>query len=105
VWDLAEAHLNALDAFDRVLADRDSYAINLGTGTGTTVRELVTAFNEVADTPVKVIEAPRRPGDPAGVFTRTDRAARVLGWRARYSVADGIEDALRWAAVRDTILP
>ena len=105
VWDLAEAHLNALDAFDRVLADRDSYAINLGTGTGTTVRELVIAFNEVADTPVKVIEAPRRPGDPAGVFTRTDRAARVLGWRARYSVADGIEDALRWAAVRDTILP
>jgi UDP-glucose 4-epimerase len=104
VWDLAEAHLSALDAFDRVLAGRKSFAINLGTGRGTTVRELVTAFNEVADTPVKVVDAPRRPGDPAGVYTRTDRAARVLGWRARYSVADGIRDALRWAAVRDEIL-
>jgi UDP-glucose 4-epimerase len=105
VWDLAEAHLRALDAFDHVLSGRTSAVINLGTGTGTTVRELIAAFNCVSDTPVTAIEAPRRPGDPAGAFTRSDRAAEVLGWRARFSIAEGISDALRWAAVRDKILP
>jgi UDP-glucose 4-epimerase len=105
VWDLAEAHLRALDAFDRALSGRNSAVINLGTGTGTTVRELVAAFNSVSDTPVTAVEAPRRPGDAAGAFTRSDRAAEVLGWRARFSIAEGIADALRWAAVRDKILP
>ncbi len=105
VWDLAEAHLRALDAFDQALSGRSSTVINLGTGTGTTVRELVAAFNSVSDTRVAAIDAPRRPGDTAGAFTRSDRAAEVLGWRARFSIAAGIRDALRWAAVRDEILP
>jgi UDP-glucose 4-epimerase len=104
VWDLAEAHLSALSAFDRVLRNCSSAVINLGTGTGTTVRELVDQFNSVADPPVEAVEVPRRPGDPAGAFTRSDKAAEVLGWRARFSIADGIRDALRWAAVRDDIL-
>jgi UDP-glucose 4-epimerase len=104
VWDLAEAHLSALDGFDRVLADRASAVINLGTGRGTTVRELVAAFNSVADTPVEAIEAPPRPGDPAGAYTRSDQAAELLGWQARFSIPDGIRDALRWAAIRDQIL-
>jgi UDP-glucose 4-epimerase len=104
VWDLAQAHLSALDAFDRVLADRTSAVINLGTGTGTTVRELVAAFNSVSDSPVETMDAPRRPGDAAGAFTRSDRAAQQLGWRTSFSIADGIRDALRWADVRDEIL-
>lgn len=104
VWDLAEAHLCALRSFDSVLADRASAVINLGTGHGTTVRELVAAFSRVAETPVITVEAPRRPGDPAGAYTRSDRAADLLGWRARFSIEDGIRDALRWAAVRDQTL-
>jgi UDP-glucose 4-epimerase len=105
VWDLAEAHLRALDAFDTVLADRSSAVINLGTGRGTTVRELVEAFNSVSATPVTTVDAPRRPGDAAGAYTRSERAADLLGWRARFSIAQGITDALRWAEVRDEILP
>jgi UDP-glucose 4-epimerase len=104
VWDLAEAHLAALAGFDTVLSGRSSFVINLGTGRGTTVRELVTAFNNVAEVPVTAVEAPRRPGDQAGAYTRSDRAAQLLGWRARFSVEDGIRDALRWAAIRDEIL-
>lgn len=104
VWDLAEAHLRALARFDRVMDGRHSAVINLGTGQGTTVRELVTAFNSIADDPVTAIDAPRRPGDPAGAFTRSDRAADLLGWRARFSIPDGIRDALRWADVKDQIL-
>jgi UDP-glucose 4-epimerase len=103
VWDLAEAHVRAVTEFDRVLAGRTSAVINLGTGTGTTVRELVAEFNRVSG-PVATIEAPRRPGDAAGAWTRSDRAADVLGWRARLSIGDGIRDALRWTAVRDQLL-
>ncbi|MBO0833064.1 MAG: UDP-glucose 4-epimerase GalE [Actinobacteria bacterium] len=105
VWDLASAHVAALRSFDAALGGASSLAINLGTGTGTTVRELVAAFNSVVESPVAVIEAPRRPGDPAGAFTATDRARRLLGWEARQSLAAGIRDSLRWAAVRDSILP
>jgi UDP-glucose 4-epimerase len=105
VWDLAEAHLRALDAFDAVMAGRSSAVINLGTGRGTTVRELVEAFNSVSATPVTAVDAPRRPGDAAGAYTRSERAADLLGWRARFSIAQGITDALRWAEVRDDILP
>ena len=39
-----------------------------------------------------------------GAFTRSDRARRLLNWQPRYSLADGIADSLRWAAVRDSIL-
>ena len=86
------------------LGSATSLAINLGTGTGTTVRELVAAFNDVVESPVTVIEAPRRPGDPAGAYTRSDRARRLLGWETRHSLAEGIRDSLRWAEVRDSIL-
>jgi UDP-glucose 4-epimerase len=104
VWDLAEAHLAALESFDSVMAGRRSLAINLGTGRGTSVRELVAAFNSVSDTKVSSVDAPRRPGDPAGAYARCDRATELLGWRARFSIAEGIADALRWAQVRDQIL-
>lgn len=104
VWDLATAHLSALRSFDAALAGATSVAINLGTGTGTTVRELVEAFNSVVESPVAVVEAPRRPGDPAGAYTRSERARRLLSWEPAHSLADGIRDSLRWAAVRDSVL-
>jgi UDP-glucose 4-epimerase len=104
VWDLATAHLSALLEFDSILGTANSVPINLGTGFGTTVRELVVAFNRVADIPVSAVDAPRRPGDSAGAFTRSDRARHLLGWKARYSVEEGIGHSLRWAALRDDIL-
>ena len=104
VWDLAAAHVAALQSFDTLLGGAPSLAINLGTGTGTTVRELVDAFNSVVSPPVMAAGAPRRPGDVAGAYTRSDRARRLLAWEPRHSLAEGITDSLRWAAVRDSIL-
>ena len=103
VWDLAAAHVAALTRFDALAGP--ATAINLGTGTGTTVRELLAAFNRVADRPVGVREAGRRPGDVAGACSRIDRAERLLGWRPQYELAAGISHSLQWAALREEILP
>jgi UDP-glucose 4-epimerase len=102
VQDLAAAHVAALRRFDALPGP--ATAINLGTGTGTTVRELLAAFTRVAG-PVQVREAARRPGDAAGACTRIDRAQRLLGWRPQYDLAEGISHSLQWAALREEILP
>lgn len=97
VWDLAHAHVRALELFDSVVDPICGYdAINIGTGRGTTVRELVAAFNSVTGAKVPVVEAPARPGDIAGSYTRTEKARARLGWQAEYTVADGVRDALEW---------
>jgi UDP-glucose 4-epimerase len=102
VWDLAAAHVAALGRFDALSGP--AAVINLGTGRGTTVRELLDAFSAVAGRPVQTREAPRRPGDAAGAYTRIDRACRLLDWRPQYDLTEGIRHSLQWAAVRDDIL-
>ena len=101
VWDLAEAHVAALRRFDEAFdSDAVYQVINIATGSGTTVREFVAAFREVSDAPLRVRETGPRPGDGTGCYSRSDRARELLGWQARFSVADGIRDSIRWAAVR-----
>jgi UDP-glucose 4-epimerase len=102
VWDLATAHVAALTRFDSLPGP--ATAINLGTGSGTTVRELLGMFNHVSDRPVSVREAGRRPGDKVGAYTRTDRAARLLAWQPQYDITAGIRHSLEWAAMRDDLL-
>ncbi len=102
VWDLATAHLAALGEFDALPGP--SLAINLGTGRGTTVRELLDAFNRAVHRPVQARDAERRAGDIVGAYTRIDRAKRLLGWVPQYDIHDGIRHSLQWAAIRDEIL-
>jgi UDP-glucose 4-epimerase len=107
VWDLARAHVAALEHFDAALpADgEDRYeVINLGTGEGTTVRELVAAFEAVTGAPLPTEEAGPRPGDNAGAFTRSDKAARLLDWRPELSLEQGIADTLAWFSRRTAVL-
>ena len=75
VTDLADAHLRALD---RLGAGTASQAINLGTGQGHSVREVVDTVARVAGRPVPVVEAPRRAGDPAELVAAPARAREVL---------------------------
>jgi UDP-glucose 4-epimerase len=107
VWDLATAHLRAIEVFDTLFEPADSRytVINLGTGTGTTVLEFIEAFNKVVGAEVAVAESPRRPGDSAGAYTRSTRAAEQLGWRAEHTVEDGIRDSLTWFEQRGKVLP
>jgi UDP-glucose 4-epimerase len=102
VWDLAAAHVGALAAFDALSGS--ATVINLGTGRGTTVLELLDAFNRVAARPVQARHTGRRPGDVVGGYTRIDRARRLLGWQPQYDIAEGIRHSLAWAAIRDEVL-
>ena len=105
VWDLALAHVRAVERFDEVLAAGDpSLILNLGTGRGVTVRELVDVVGQVLGRPVPVQEAPRRPGDAAGAYANVDRARELLGWTAQSSLADGVASAFAWAAKRREVL-
>jgi UDP-glucose 4-epimerase len=103
VWDLAAAHLAALTRFDALPGPAS--VINLGTGTGTTVRELAAAFNRVSDRQIATRDAARRPGDTAGSYTRIDRAGCLLGWRPQYDITDGIRHSLAWASISGDVLP
>ena len=99
VWDLARAHVAALTRFDQLVGGPDRPAhiiINLGTGKGVTVRQLADAFGAVTGTPLRTEDAPSRPGDVVGAYTRCDRSAALLDWRAKYELEDGIRHALEW---------
>ena len=106
VWDLAKAHVAAVEKFDEVLkaVDEPYAVINLGTGDGVTVKELVAAFERVWGEEISKSEAPPRSGDVAGAYANADRAAELLGWQAEGSIDDGIESALEWGRRRQEIL-
>jgi len=106
VWDVARAHVNAVERFDEVVAEecRPWVPLNLGTGRGVTVRELLQIVEDVLGRSVPTIEAPARPGDPVGAYANVDKARRLLGWSAELSVEDGVRSALAWADRREQVL-
>jgi UDP-glucose 4-epimerase len=109
VWDLALAHIKAVEHFDEAFSraqtpDNPYLVINLGSGHGVTVRELVAAFERVYGQKINTREMPSRPGDVAGSFANADRAHQLLGWEAKLSIDQGISDALKWGKVRQSIL-
>ncbi len=106
VWDLAQAHVKAVEQFDAALkAENAPYTvINLGTGNGVTVKELVAAFERVNGKTINKGEAPRRAGDSAGSYANADKAQKLLGWRSQKTIDEAIKDALDWGAKRDAIL-
>ena len=105
VWDLARAHINAMERFDQIMessgSNGSSYlVINLGTGRGVTVREMVIAFEKVYGSTIEKIEVAPRPGDVAGAYANADTALRLLNWKAEMSLEQGIADALKWGTLR-----
>jgi UDP-glucose 4-epimerase len=106
VWDLARAHVSAVEQLDSALerAGRPALPVNVGTGQGVTVRELIATVERVAGRAVPVVEGPRRAGDSPGAFANVDRAADLLGWRSELSVEDGVRSALQWLDRRVSVL-
>ena len=88
VTDLASAHVVGLQAL--LKGDVESQAINLGTGKGYSVREVVETARRITKANFQVTEAPRREGDPPALIASVDRAKTKLGWKAEKSGLDEI---------------
>jgi UDP-glucose 4-epimerase len=93
VEDLADAHVRALE---HLAAGRGPATLNLGTGRGSSVREVVAAVEQATGRTIEVVEAPRRAGDPAAVWADARKAEAVLGWRARRGLDEIVDSAVRW---------
>jgi UDP-glucose-4-epimerase GalE len=93
VADLAAAHVAALR---HLLDGGSSEALNLGTGQGASVAEVIRAAEAVTGRKVPVEQAPRRAGDPPALVADPRRAEAVLGWRAQHDLSRIMEDAWRW---------
>jgi UDP-glucose 4-epimerase len=104
VWDVAQAHVAALERFDEALDGSTSTVVNIGTGQGVTVRELLAIFERVFGREVPTVDAPPRPGDSVGSFANVEKARELLGWTSRLTVADGVQSALAWARRRRQVL-
>ena len=93
VVDLAKAHLKAIDYTGKM---KGIDYVNVGTGNGYSVLEMVKAFGDAWGSPVKYKISPRRPGDIAECYADPTKAYNVLGWRAECGLTEMCEDAARW---------
>jgi len=97
VSDLADAHLRALR---RLETGGRSGIFNLGTGQGTSVREIIAMVRQATGHPIPVETGPRRPGDPPVLVCSNAAAREALGWRPTRDTATQVADAWRWHRAR-----
>ena len=97
VVDLAEAHVKALQ---HLQAGNSSFTVNLGTGEGSSVKEVIATVEEVTgrNVPRKVV--PRRPGDPPVLVADPTRARQLLQWKTTRSLRDSVVTAWKWMQSR-----
>lgn len=93
VLDLADGHVAALQ---RLLDSPGAFTVNLGTGTGHSVLEVVRAYERASSRSVPFDVVPRRPGDVASSVADPRRALELLGWRTRRNLDDMCRDSWRW---------
>ena len=99
VTDLAQGHVAALSYLEQQAVPVGFLPINLGTGKGTSVLELVTAFSEVSGEDIPYQFAERRAGDIASCFASADKARDLLGWQAKLSIIEMCQDSWRWQSM------
>ncbi|MFK7735712.1 MAG: UDP-glucose 4-epimerase GalE [Pirellulaceae bacterium] len=93
VDDLADAHLRALD----LLEPCSNIQVNLGTGHGHSVQEVIEACRKITGHPIPTTIEDRRPGDPSELVADSSLAQKVLGWRPKYTgITEIVETAWRW---------
>lgn len=96
VVDLAEAHVAALDFLIKNSQSNLYDTFNLGTGQGNSVLELIQTFEQISGQALPYHIGPRREGDVVAVWGEVSKAREVLGWSARRSLREALEDAWRW---------
>ncbi len=96
VVDLARAHVTALQRLLNKQNKKKFEVFNIGTGKGTSVMEMVKAFEEATGKKLPYEIVGRRPGDVTAVWADTSLAEKELGWKARKTIKDALSDAWRW---------
>ena len=99
VVDLAIGHLKALESLERTKHQTECLTVNLGTGTGYSVLEIVKAFEQASGKTVPYKITPRRPGDIAACYAAPSRAATLLNWQATRNLADMCADTWKWQSL------
>ena len=104
VTDLAQGHVAALNYLQQQVSSGKNSSvgflpINLGTGKGTSVLELVTAFSEVSGQDIPYQFSARRAGDIASCYASADKAKDLLGWEAKLSITEMCQDTWRWQSM------
>ena len=104
VTDLAQGHVAALNYLQQQVSLSQTSSvgflpINLGTGKGTSVLELVTAFSEVSGQDIPYQFSARRAGDIASCYASADKAKQLLGWEAKLSITEMCQDTWRWQSI------
>ncbi|KAI3841809.1 hypothetical protein MKX03_002058 [Papaver bracteatum] len=97
VMDLADGHIAALKKLF-ISEDIGCTTYNLGTGCGTSVLEMVSAFEKASGKKIPMKLCPRRPGDATAVYASTEKAEKELGWKAKYGIEDMCRDQWNWAS-------
>ncbi len=95
VMDLAEAHVKAL-AFLEDHKKGCLEAVNIGTGKGTSVLEIISCFEEVSKFKLNWSFGPKREGDVVEIFANCEKASNLLGWKSKLSINDAVIDAWKW---------
>ena len=93
VNDLADAHVRALE---HLASGKESFAVNLGTGQGNSVKEVMQEVEKVTGKAVPHRIGPRRPGDPPELVANPRKAEELLGWKAERSLNDIVRTAWKW---------
>jgi UDP-glucose-4-epimerase GalE len=98
VNDLADAHVKALQHLEKLSEEKrgESLALNLGTGRGHSVLEVMQAAERVTGRPVRRLMGPRRAGDPPALVADPTKARDLLGWTAKRSLEDIVSSAWKW---------
>ena len=93
VNDLASVHVKALE---HLTAGKESFAVNVGTGSGYSVQQVISAIEEVTGNRVPRKMGPRRPGDPPALVANPAKAEALLQWKAKYGLRDVVATAWNW---------
>ncbi|WP_417691729.1 UDP-glucose 4-epimerase GalE [Roseibium sp.] len=96
VVDLVEGHLKAYDALQTASSDNACMTVNLGTGTGYSVLQMVKAFERASNQKIATTVAARREGDVAACFADTSQAERSIDWVARKGLEEMCHDTWNW---------
>lgn len=104
VTDLADAHVSGLQKL--MAGTVESQALNLGTGRGASVREVIDTVRTITGRPFHIVEGPRRDGDPPRLVASAERATETLGWRPAHSdLSNIVQTAWRWHLKRKNVSP